>query len=155
MPGQIDAQLAKLNITLPKPGGVAGNYVPYQQIGDLIFISGQVTVGPDGLEYCGKLGQDYSVEEGQAAARLCAINIVAQLKAACGGDLDRVVKCAKITGFVNATADFEQHPSVINGASDLFVEVFGDKGKHARAAVGVGSLPFNVAVEVEAIFQIG
>jgi enamine deaminase RidA (YjgF/YER057c/UK114 family) len=122
--------------------------------GKLVFVSGQVTVGPNGLEYVGQVGKDFSVEQGQAAARLCALNVVAQLREACAGDLDRVKRCVKVTGFVNAVPAFGQHPEVVNGASDLFVQIFGEVGKHARAAVGAGSLPRNVAVEVEAVFEI-
>ena len=108
----------------------------------------------DGLKYVGTVGKDISLEDGKAAARLCAINVIAQVKAACGGDLDRVKRCVKVDVFVNAVPGFTQHPEVANGASDLFVEVFGDAGKHARAAVGAGSLPRNVATEVEAVFEI-
>ncbi len=122
--------------------------------GTSFIISGQVTLAPDGLKYVGTVGKDISLEDGKAAARLCAINVIAQAQAACGGDLDRVRRCVKVTVFVNAVPGFAQHPEVANGASDLFVEVFGDAGKHARAAVGAGSLPRNVACEVEAIFEI-
>ena len=118
------------------------------------YISGQVTMGPKGLEYVGKVGADVSLDDAKAAARLCAINVIAQVKAACGGDLDRVRRCVKVGAFVNAVADYTQHPEVANGASDLFMAVFGDAGKHARAAVGAGSLPRGVACEVEAVFEI-
>ncbi len=154
MTGRIDAKLKDLGITLPKAVAPVANYVPFVVSGNLVFVSGQVTVGPSGLEYVGHVGKDFTVEQGQAAARLCALNIVAQLREACGGDLDRVKRCVKVTGFVNAIPGFAQHPEVINGASDLMVQVFGDAGKHARAAVGAGSLPRNVAVEVDAIFEI-
>lgn len=155
MTGRVDARLKDLKITLPKAVAPVANYVPFVISGNLVFVSGQVTLGPNGLEYVGQVGKDFSVEEGQAAARLCALNVIAQLKEACGGDLDRVKRCVKVTGFVSAVPGFGQHPEVINGASDLFVQVLGDIGKHARAAVGAGSLPRNVAVEVEAIFEIG
>lgn len=155
MTGRIDSRLKELDITLPKAGAPVANYVPFVLSGNLVFISGQVTLGPNGLEYVGQVGKDFNVEQGQAAARLCALNIVAQLREACGGNLDRVKRCVKITGFVNAVAGFAQHPEVVNGASDFIVQVFGDSGKHARAAVGAGSLPRSVAVEVEAIFEIG
>jgi enamine deaminase RidA (YjgF/YER057c/UK114 family) len=155
MTGRVDARLKDNNIVLPKAVAPVANYVPFVVTGNLVFVSGQVTLGPNGLEYVGQVGKDFSVEEGQAAARLCALNVIAQLKEACGGDLDRVKRCVKVTGFVNAVPGFAQHPEVINGASDLFVQVLGDIGKHARAAVGAGSLPRNVAVEVEAIFEIG
>jgi enamine deaminase RidA (YjgF/YER057c/UK114 family) len=154
MPGKIDARLNELNITLPAPPAPVASYVPYVVTGNMVFISGQVTMAADGLKYIGKVGADISLEDGKAAARLCAINVIAQVKAACGGDLDRVKRCVKVGVFVNAVADFTQHPEVANGASDLFQEVFGDAGKHSRAAVGAGSLPRGVATEVEAVFEI-
>ncbi|MDE1174544.1 MAG: RidA family protein [Parvibaculaceae bacterium] len=154
MAGRIETRLKELEITLPEPRGAAGNYVPYVVAGSLVFIAGQVPAGPAGLEFQGKLGAGLSVEQGQQAARLCALNILAQLRLACEGDFERVRRCVKIGGFVNATPDFEQHPAVINGASDLIVSVLGDTGKHARFAVGAPSLPFNVAVEVDAVFEI-
>ncbi len=153
--GKIDDRLKELNITLNEPAAPVANYVGYVITGNLVFISGQVTFGPDGnLLYQGIVGSDISVEEAQRAARVCGINILAQVKAACDGDLDRVVRCVKLGGFVNAVPGFENHPTVINGASDLMVEVFGDKGKHARFAMGAGSLPVNVSVEVDAVFEI-
>ncbi len=154
MSGRVDTRLKELSITLPKAAPPVASYVPFVITGNLVYISGQVTMGPSGLEYVGQLGKEFSVEEGQAAARLCALNVIAQLQQACAGDLDRVRRCVKVTGFVNAVPGFAQHPEVINGASDTIVQVFGDIGKHARAAVGAGSLPRNVAVEVEAIFEI-
>lgn len=154
MPGKIDARLQELNITLPAPPAPVASYVPYVVTGNMVFISGQVTMAADGLKYVGKVGADISLEDGKAAARLCAINVIAQVKAACGGDLDRVKRCVKVGVFVNALPDFTQHPEIANGASDLFQEVFGDAGKHSRAAVGAGSLPRGVATEVEAVFEI-
>jgi enamine deaminase RidA (YjgF/YER057c/UK114 family) len=154
MAGRIDAKLKDLGITLPKAAAPVANYVPYVISGNLVFISGQVTVGPNGLEYVGIVGKEISVEDAKSAAKLCAMNLVAQLREACGGDLDRVKRCVKLTGFVNAVPGFDKHPEVINGASDFMVQVFGDAGKHARAAVGAGSLPRNVSVEVDAIFEI-
>lgn len=154
MTGRIDAKLKDLGITLPKAAAPVANYVPYVITGNMVFISGQVTVGPNGLEYVGIVGKEISVEQGQAAARLCALNLVAQLREACGGNLDRVKRCVKLTAFVNAVPGFDKHPEIANGASDLMVQVFGDAGKHARAAVGAGSLPRNVAVEVDAVFEI-
>jgi enamine deaminase RidA (YjgF/YER057c/UK114 family) len=154
MSGRVDTRLKELSLTLPKAAPPVASYVPFVITGNLVYISGQVTMGPGGLEYVGQLGKEFSVEEGQAAARLCALNIIAQLQQACAGNLDRVTRCVKVTGFVNAVSGFAQHPEVINGASDLIVQVFGDTGRHARAAVGAGSLPRNVAVEVEAIFEI-
>jgi enamine deaminase RidA (YjgF/YER057c/UK114 family) len=154
MTGRTDKQLAELGISLPSPPAPVASYVPYVTAGHLVFISGQVTLAADGLKYVGVVGKDLSLEDGRAAARLCAINVLAQLKAAASGDLDRVRRCVKLGVFVNAVPEFTQHPEVANGASDLIQEVFGDAGRHARAAVGAGSLPRNVAVEVEAIFEI-
>jgi enamine deaminase RidA (YjgF/YER057c/UK114 family) len=154
MTGRIETRLKDLGITLPAPPAPVASYVPTVKSGNLVFVSGQIPAGPKGLEYVGIVGQDLSVEDGKAAARLCAVNLLAQAKAACDGDLDRVTRCVKLSVFVNAVPGFGQHPEVANGASDLMVEVFGDAGKHARAAVGAGSLPRNVAVEVEAVFEI-
>jgi enamine deaminase RidA (YjgF/YER057c/UK114 family) len=154
MTSKIDARLKELDITLPNPPAPVASYVPYVVTGNLVFISGQVTVSESGLKYVGIVGKDLTLEDGHAAAKLCAVNVVAQLKAACGGDLDRVKRCVKLGVFVNAIAGFAQHPEVANGASDTIVQIFGDAGKHARAAVGAGSLPRNVAVEVEAVFEI-
>lgn len=154
MAGKIDAKLAELGITLPTPPAPVASYVPYVISGKMVFTSGQITVTPEGIKYVGILGKDISLEDGKAAARLCAINVLAQVKAACDGDLDKVKRCVKVTVFMNAVPGFTQHPEVANGASDFFVEVLGDAGKHARAAVGAGSLPRNVACEVEAIFEI-
>jgi enamine deaminase RidA (YjgF/YER057c/UK114 family) len=154
MAGQIDARLADLGIELPQAAAPAANYVPYVVSGNLVFVSGQITVWNGEFRYQGKIGQDLGVEDGQAAARLCALNIIAQLKAACGGNLDRVVRIIRLGGFVNSTPDFTDQPKVINGASDLMAEVFGDKGKHARAAVSAAALPLGVAVEVEAVAEI-
>jgi enamine deaminase RidA (YjgF/YER057c/UK114 family) len=154
MTGRIDTRLKDLGIDLPAPPAPVASYVPTVKTGNLVFVSGQIPVAPDGLKCVGIVGQDLSVEDGRAAARLCAINLLAQAKAACDGDLDRVTRCVKLSVFVNAVPGFTQHPEIANGASDLMVEVFGDAGKHARAAVGSGSLPRNVAVEVEAVFEI-
>ena len=153
MAGEIDARLEELGIELPEPAVPVANYVAYVVTGNLIFVSGQVPVVGGEFKYQGKVGQDLGVEDGQAAARLCALNIIAQVKAACGGDLDRVVRIVRLGGFVNSTPDFTGQPQVINGVSDLIGEVFGDKGKHARAAVSAGSLPVGVAVEVDAVVE--
>ncbi len=153
MAGIIETRLNKLGIDLPEAPAPAANYVPYMVVGDMVYISGQISKDADGL-ICGKLGDNTSVADGVAAARVCGLNLIAQLRAACDGDLDRVVKVVKLGGFVNATADFTDHPVVINGASDVMAEVFGDIGAHARAAVGCVSLPLGVAVEVEGLFQI-
>ena len=149
-----DARLAELGITLPQAVAPAANYVPARRSGTLVYIAGQVPTADGRDQFVGKLGQDVSIEDGQKAARLCAINILAQLRSALGGSLDGVVGCVRLGGFVNATPDFGDHPKVINGASDLMVAVFGDAGRHARAAVGCVSLPRNVAVEVDAIFEV-
>jgi len=154
MSGKIDARLKELGIELPQATAPVANYVPYTVSGNLVVVSGQVTLRGGKAEYVGKLGREISVEDGQMAARLCALNILTHLKSACGGDLDRVKRVLRLGGFVNSTPDFTQMPQVVNGASDLMVEVFGDAGRHARAAVGVASLPLGVAVEVEAMFEI-
>jgi enamine deaminase RidA (YjgF/YER057c/UK114 family) len=154
MAGNIDARLAELGITVPAAAAPVANYVGYVQAGNLVFVSGQVPVEGGEFKYIGKVGAQLAIEDGQAAARLCGVNLLAQIKAACGGDLDRVKRCVKLTGFVNSTPDFTDQPKVINGVSDLLVEVFGDRGRHARAAVSAGALPLGVAVEVEAVFEI-
>lgn len=154
MSGKIESRLKELGLTLPAATTPAANYVPTVRTGNLVFVAGQVTLNNGKLEYVGKLGREFGVEDGQKAAQLCALNVIAHLKNACDGDLDRVRRCVRVGGFVNAVPEFGDHPKVINGASDLFVQVFGEAGKHARAAVGVGSLPFGVAVEVEAIFEV-
>ncbi len=153
MTGRIAKRLQDLGITLPNPPAPVASYVPTVITGNLIFVSGQVSTDEAGKILTGKAGADLDMDRAKQAARSCAINTLAQLQAALG-DLDRVKRCVKLTGFVNATPDFGDHPKVINGASDLMVEVFGGAGKHARAAVGAGSLPLNCAVEVEAIFEI-
>jgi enamine deaminase RidA (YjgF/YER057c/UK114 family) len=150
----IEDRLKELDIVLPTPPAPVASYVPYVVSGNLVYISGQVTLAADGLKYVGTVGKEISLEDGKAAAKLCAINVIAQVKAACGGDLGRVKRVVKVTVFVNAVPGYAQHPEVANGASDLFVAVFGDAGKHARAAVGAGSLPRNVATEVEAVIEI-
>ena len=154
MSSRIEARLAELGITLPDAPAPAANYVPYRIAGDLVFVSGQISMDAGGLK-TGKVGAEVSVDEAQASARLCGLNLLAQLKAACGGDLDKVRGVVKLTGFVNAVPEFTDHPEVVNGCSDLMAEVFGTAGQHARAAVGSGSLPRGVQVEIEGIFQIG
>lgn len=153
MSGKIDARLTELGITLPPAPAPAANYVPYVVTGNLVFISGQVAVAP-GEKHLGKLGSELTVEQGQKAARACALNILAQLREACGGNLDRVRRCVKLGGFVNCVPNFADMPKVVNGASDLMVEVFGDAGRHARFAVGAPNLPAGFAVEVDAVFEI-
>ena len=154
MAGKIDKRLAELGIELPKAAIPVANYVPVTFARGLAFVAGQVTFWNGELRYVGRLGQEFSVADGQAAARLCGLNLLAQIKAALGGDLDRVTRCLKLTVFVNSTADFIEQPKVANGVSDLMVEVFGDAGRHARSAVAANVLPLNVAVEVEAIFEV-
>ena len=154
MTGKIDARLKELGIELPPPAGPAGSYVPYVITGNLVFISGQGPVGPKGLEYIGKVGKEHDAEAGRKAAHLTVLNLLAQVKAACGGDLDRVKRCVKLLGFVNSTPDFDQQPSIINAASELIVDVFGENGRHARSAVAAPALPFQMTVEIEAIFEI-
>ncbi len=153
MAGKYESRLAELGETLPDAPAPAANYVPFVISGDLVFISGQISKDASGL-ICGKLGDTMNVAEGQAAAKVCALNLMAQLKEACGGDLDRLVRVVKLGGFVNCTQDFTDQPTVVNGASDFIGEVFGDIGAHARAAVGAPSLPLGVAVEIDGIFQI-
>lgn len=150
---QIEAKLATLGVTLPDAPAPAANYVPFVVDGNTVYVSGQISAGQDGL-ITGKLGVDVSVADGAAAARSCAISLLAQLKVACGGDIDRLDRVIKLTGFVNSTADFTDQPKVINGASDFLVEALGDQGRHARSAVSAASLPLGVAVEIEAIFKI-
>lgn len=149
----IEQKLAELGITLPTPVAPLANYVPAVRTGNLLFISGQVSIDGAGKLSTGKLGAGLDIETGRAAARLCAINLLAQTKAAIG-DLEKIVRVVKLVGFVNSAPDFVDQPKVINGCSDLFVEVLGDKGRHARSAVGIAALPFDAAVEVEAIIEV-
>ncbi|AHD01841.1 RidA family protein [Leisingera methylohalidivorans] len=149
----IEAKLKELGVTLPDAPAPVANYVPYVVAGDMVYISGQVSADENGV-IAGKLGIDMDVEAGQAAARRSAIALLAQLKAACGGDLDRLVRVVKLGAFVNSAPDFTGQPFVVNGASDFMVEVLGDAGRHARAAVGSVSLPLGAAVEIDGVFQI-
>ena len=149
----IEDKLATLGVTLPDAPAPAANYVPYVVDGNTVYVSGQISANADGL-ITGKLGDDISVEAGAAAAKQCAISLLAQLKAACGGDIDRLDRVVKLVGFVNSTADFTDQPKVINGASDFMVAALGDQGRHARSAFSAASLPLGVAVEIEAIFTI-
>ena len=149
-----DEKLASLGAEVPNATVPGANYVPAIVVGNIVFLAGQVPRRDDQLMCVGRLGENLTVEEGYAAARLCALNLVVQLQAACGGSLVRVKRIAKLTGFVNATPDFTDMPKVINGASDLFIEIFGEAGRHARSAVGAPTLPRGVGVEVEAIAEI-
>lgn len=149
----ITKRLADLGVTLPDAPAPAANYVPFVQVGSTVYVSGQISNGPDGM-IKGKLGADMDAVAGAAAAKACAISLLAQVKAACGGDIDRLVRVVKLTGFVNSTPDFGDQPAVINGASDFLVEALGDIGRHSRSAVSAASLPFGVAVEIEGIFEI-
>ena len=146
--------LESLKIVLPKAPNPVGAYVAYKKTGNLIFVSGQVSFDNSGKLIKGKVGSELALEEGQEAAHFCAINIVSQISAACDGDLNKIKNCIKITGYVNSNDNFIDQPKVINGASELLVKIFGESGKHARAAVSVSSLPLGAAVEVEAIFEI-
>ena len=147
-----ETRLAELGVTLPDAPAPAANYVPYVQVGNLVHVSGQIST-KDGKFLIGKLGENMTAEDGAQAARSCAISLLAQVKAACGGDLDRLQRVVKLVGFVNSTSDFGDQPKVINGASDFMVEALGDAGRHARSAVSAASLPFGVAVEIEGIFE--
>lgn len=150
---RIEARLTELGVTLPTPPAPVASYVPFTIVGALVHVSGQVSMdGSGGVK--GRVGGGLSLEDGQAAARLCGLNLIAQLKAACGGDLDRVRRVVKLNGFVNVTPDFDAIPAVVNGCSNLMVDVFGDSGRHARSAVGVANLPLGFAVEVDGVFEI-
>ncbi len=154
MAGTVEKRLSELGLELPAMAAPAANYVPWVRSGNQVFVSGQVPLKGGKLFYQGKVGEAVNPEEAKAAARLVGLNILAAVRAACDGDLDRVKRCVKLGGFVNCVPEFDQHPMVINGASDLMVEVLGEKGKHARFAVGASSLPFNVSVEIDAVFEV-
>jgi enamine deaminase RidA (YjgF/YER057c/UK114 family) len=151
---KIEQRLEALGVRLPSPPVPVASYVPYAVSGRQVIIAGQIPIADGKPQFIGKLGAEISLDDGKKAARLCALNLLAQLKAACGGDLDRVRQCLRLGVFVNAVPHFTQHPEVANGASDFIVQALGDAGKHARAAVGAGSLPRGVAVEVEGLFEI-
>lgn len=153
MASEIEQRLQKLGIELPKPAAPVANYVGAVVAGNLLVISGQIPIGPDGMVFKGKLGVEISEAQGKEAAKLCAINILAQAKAALG-DLSRIKRCIRLGGFVNATSDYQAIAQVLNGASDLMVAALGDAGRHARYAVGVLQLPLDAPVEVEAMFEI-
>jgi len=154
MPETIAERLARLGIELPEPSKPGATYVPFIQTGNLVFVTGQLSQWNGERRFIGKLGAEFDVAEGQQAARLCALNVLAQLRVAVNGDLGRVTQCVRLSGYVNSTPEFFGQSQVINGASDLFMEVFGDVGRHTRMAVGVAALPYNVAVEVEGVFEV-
>jgi enamine deaminase RidA (YjgF/YER057c/UK114 family) len=149
----IAKRLTDMGITLPDAAAPAANYVPFVQVGSTLYVSGQISRDDAGL-IVGIVGDTMSIEEGAAAAKTCALHLLAQVRAACGGDIDRLVRVVKLTGFVNSTKDFTDQPKVINGCSDFLVEALGDAGRHARSAVSAGALPLGVAVEIEGIFEI-
>jgi len=154
MAGTVDGRLKELGIEIPTPAAPAANYIPFVKSGNLVFVSGQIPLVAGKIEGVGKVGKDLTTEQAKAIARICAINLIAQAKAACDGDLDRMVRVVKVGGFVNCIDGYTEQPEVINGASDLMVAAFGDNGRHSRFAVGTNALPRGVAVEVEAVFEI-
>jgi enamine deaminase RidA (YjgF/YER057c/UK114 family) len=154
MSGRIETRLRDLGIELPGASGPVANYVPFVQYRDLLFIAGQLPRWEGEIRSVGALGRELSVEDGRQAARLCALNVLAHVRAALRGDLDRVRRCVRIAGFVTSAPGFSDHPRVLDGASELIVEVFGDAGWHARTAVGVSTLPLGASVEIEAIFEV-
>jgi len=154
MTGQVETRLAALGIELPEPSKPGANYVPYLVSGNHLFLSGQLCHWNGERRFVGKLGVEFDIEEGQNAARVCALNLISQLKMALGGDLDRVAGTVRLAGYVNSAPTFHGQSQVIDGASNLFVEIFGEKGRHTRMAVGASALPYNVAVEVEGVFEI-
>ena len=154
MSGTIEARLAEIGAALPDAPAPAANYVPFVQVGNLLHVSGQISTDESGALITGKLGSELDTAAGAAVARRCALSLLAQVRAACGGDLDRLKRVVKLTGFVNSTPDFTEQPKVVNGASDFLVEALGDAGRHARSAVSAASLPLGVAVEIEGIFEI-
>lgn len=154
MSGMIDARLKQLEISLPEAAVPVANYLPWVVAGNLVFVAGQLPLVNGAPRYVGRVGRDFTVEDGAAAARLCGINLLAQLRAACNGSLDTVRRVVKLGGFVNCADDFTRIPQVVNGASDLMVELFGEPGRHARFAVGAPSLPLGAAVEIDGIFEV-
>jgi enamine deaminase RidA (YjgF/YER057c/UK114 family) len=152
--GLVESRLKELSIELPNASTPGANYVPFVRTGSLVFLTRQLSQWNGERRYVGKLGREYGVEDGQKAARLCALNLVAHLRTAVEGDLDRVRRWVRVAGFVNSTPDFTAQSQVINGASNLFVQIFGDAGRHSRMAVGVSVLPYDVAVEVEAVVEV-
>jgi enamine deaminase RidA (YjgF/YER057c/UK114 family) len=154
MNGKIEARLRELSIELPKASTPGANYVPFVRTGGLLVITGQLSQWNGERRFVGKLGREFEVEDGKKAARLCALNLIAHARVALGGDLDKIASTVRLAGYINGTPEFTAHSQVMNGASDLFVEIFGDAGRHTRIAVGVNALPYDVAVEVEAMFEV-
>ncbi len=150
----VEKKLQEMGLALPDSPPPGANYVPFVRSGALLFVSGQISIDADGNLITGKLGAELDVESGAAAARRCALSLLAQVRAGCDGDFGRLVRVVKLLGFVNSTPDFTDQPKVINGASDLLVAVLGDAGRHSRSAVSAGALPLNVAVEIEGIFEV-
>ena len=150
----IESRLKECGIVLPDAPAPQANYLPYVISGNLVHVSGQIPMDGHGRMMTGRVGADLGIEDGCRAARLCTLNIVAQVRRACDGDLDRVRRVVRIGGFINAVSDFDQHPALLNAASDLLVEIFGEAGRHARFAVGAGSLPLNVPIEIDAVFEL-
>lgn len=153
MAGQVETRLREMGLTVPDAPPVAGDYVPFVRTGALLFVSGQIAKGPDGL-LTGVLGADAALEHGRAAAQICALNLLAQVKAACGGDLDQVRRVVKLTGFVASAPSFTDQPKVIDAASAVMAGAFAEAGRHARAAVGSSALPLGVSVEIEGVFEL-
>lgn len=154
MARQVDRRLQELRIELPRPSAPGANYVPFVREGNLVFVTGQLSQWNGERRFIGKVGQEFSLEQGSAAARLAALNVIAQLRAALDGDLDRVVRCVRIAVYVNSDPAFHGQSQVANAASDLFLDIFGEAGRHARMAIGVAALPYNVAAEVEGVFSV-
>lgn len=153
MAGKVLARLHELGFELPPPNKPVGAYTPATVSGNLIFVSGQLTLLDGELKYMGRIGENLTLEDGMAAARLCGLNLISQLNEVLHGKLDKITQVVKLTGYVNCTPEFTEHPKVINGASDLMVQIFGEAGKHARSAIGANSLPLGMAVEIEGIFE--
>jgi enamine deaminase RidA (YjgF/YER057c/UK114 family) len=154
MPRLVADRITELRLELPQLTPPQFTYIPFVRTGNLVFISGQVSQWNGERRFIGKLGREFQIEDGQQAARLCALNVIAQVNAAIDGDMDRLVRFVNVRGFVNSTPDFLFHPQVINGASDLFVEIFGEAGRHSRTALGVSALPYDVAVEIDAVVEV-
>jgi enamine deaminase RidA (YjgF/YER057c/UK114 family) len=152
--GSVDKRLREQKIELPTPSTPGADYVPFVRMGELLFLTGQISQWNGQRKFVGKVGREIDVDQGRQAARLCALNLLAHLRVALDGNLDRVLQCIRVGGFVNATPEFVDHSKVINGASELFLAVFGDAGRHTRVSVGVNGLPYGVAVEVEALFAV-